>query len=86
MTKVACFSVTGIEMWIPSGDHEPPHFHARKPGEWSARVYFLEAPGEMIRRKRPRHARIRGNDRKALVTGAAANRTALLAEWQRCQG
>jgi hypothetical protein len=31
-----------------SNDHEPPHFHARRAGEWEVKVHFLLEPAEMI--------------------------------------
>ena len=59
MATVSYFTVPGIEMWIVSGDHEPPHFHARRRGEWSAKVLFLEGRDRMIRATRPPNARVR---------------------------
>lgn len=85
MAGVRCFQVYGIQMWIPSGDHEPPHFHARKRGHWSARVFFLEEAGQMIRDVRPGNAKIGGGDRKAIVRGVEEHRDKLLEEWERCQ-
>jgi hypothetical protein len=46
--KVACFEVAGVNLRFYSNDHEPPHFHAVKPGEWEVRVFFTKPPGEMI--------------------------------------
>jgi hypothetical protein len=86
MARVVCFDVPGIEMWIPSGDHEPPHFHARRPGHWRVRVFFLEPAGRMIRDIRPARAQIRASVRKALLAGAEQNRQALIEQWQACQG
>ena len=42
MSRVESFSVPGVECWFYSNDHRPPHFHARRRGEWSVRVFFLE--------------------------------------------
>ena len=84
MARVVCFQVPSIEMWIPSGDHSPPHFHARKP-EWHVRVSFLKPVDSMIQLIRPKDAKIRGVDRRAIINGAKANRVALLAEWEACQ-
>jgi hypothetical protein len=36
--KVDVFSVPGVEMWFWSADHIPPHFHAKKAGEWSCKT------------------------------------------------
>ena len=80
MARVTCFQVPGIRMLIPSGDHRPPHFHASRPGEWSAKVFFLEPADQMIQAIRPLDATIRGRDRRTIVRGVEANRQALLEE------
>lgn len=43
MAKLECFTIDGIESWFFSNDHLPPHFHARRKGQWEVRVYFLES-------------------------------------------
>ena len=85
MARVAAFSIGGIDMWIPSGDHAPPHFHARRP-EWYAKVFIEQADSNMIRLIRPPNGKIRGRDRKAIVEGVNETRRALLIEWEMCQG
>lgn len=42
MGKVDAFTIVGLIMWFWSGDHLPPHFHAKKPGEWEMRIHILE--------------------------------------------
>lgn len=84
MACIKCFGVHGIKMWITSGDHEPPHFHARRSGEWSICVYFLEPGNTMIRSIKPSNARIKRNDRKKIVDGVEKHRSELLAEWEAC--
>lgn len=86
MAQLEAFQVGGIEMIFYSGDHEPPHFQARRRGEWDARVYIQADGNEMIELIRPPDAKIRGSDRKAIVKGVEENRAALLAEWESCQG
>lgn len=56
-------------MWFYSGDHEPPHFHARRPGEWEARVFIEEHATNLIQMVRPGDARISRSDRRALISG-----------------
>lgn len=86
MARVKAFTVAGLELWFYSGDHEPPHFHARKlGGEWVARIHLLQPRGSMIELLRPAGARIGGRYRKALEQGVEANRMALLAEWEAAQ-
>jgi hypothetical protein len=46
--KLECFSIDGVSLWFWSNDHEPPHFHAKRSGEWEVRVNFLQGPGEMF--------------------------------------
>jgi hypothetical protein len=83
---VKAFAIDGVEMWFWSNDHEPPHFHARRPGEWSVDVYFLSDDDEMLRNLRPVTAHMRRIDRRAIVGGAAAKRSALLREWLAIHG
>lgn len=88
MATVKCFTIDGVQMWIPSGDHDPPHFHARRPGEWTVKV-TIQAPADadlMIAVVKPPGVRIAGKYRKAIVEGVVAHREALLAEWEACQG
>ena len=82
MGRVTVFQLAGIDLWIPSGDHDPPHFHAHKPGHWHVKVLFLEQDEErMILPIRPPDARVHGKDRRALVEGVRTHRHALLAQW-----
>jgi hypothetical protein len=43
MAKLECFAVAGIETWFFSNDHLPPHFHAKRKGQWEIRLHFLES-------------------------------------------
>lgn len=43
MPKLVCFEIPGLSCWFWSNDHDPPHFHAKKEGEWEIRVKFTEA-------------------------------------------
>lgn len=85
MSKVKAFSVGGVEMWFCSGDHEPPHFHARRPGEWEAKVFIEEHVTSMIQVVKPGDAHISRSDRRALVSGVEKHRFDLLQEWEVCQ-
>ncbi len=78
MPKVKCFQIPGLVCWFWSHDHNPPHFHVKKEGEWEIRVKFTEAdmfelvwgdePGGKIMRKVEKAVR--------------ENRENLLAEWE----
>lgn len=41
MARVRAFEIDGLVLWFFSYDHDPPHFHAKRAGEWEVRVYFL---------------------------------------------
>jgi hypothetical protein len=86
MSRVKAFEIPGVQMWFYSGDHRPPHFHARKPGQWQVRVYIQAGRDEMIEIVRPPNARLRGKDVSALRRGVQQNRSALLKEWEASQG
>jgi len=80
MPKVDCFEIPGLEFWFWSNDHDPPHFHAKKIGEWEIKVYFAKAAAEMIEQvwgKGPSGKVLR--DLKKLVED---HRAELLAEWE----
>ncbi len=40
MPKVDCIAIAGLVCWFWSSDHDPPHFHVKRDGEWELRVYF----------------------------------------------
>ena len=41
MGRVDAVALEGLDLWFNSSDHLPPHFHAKRRGEWEIRVYFL---------------------------------------------
>ena len=41
MGRVDAVALKGLDLWFNSLDHLPPHFHAKRRGEWEIRVYFL---------------------------------------------
>ena len=83
MPKVEAFQVAGIEMWFWSHDHDPPHFHAKRGGEWEIKVGILDGEIEIVR---PPNARIKGSDRKAILKGIKRYRLELLKECAKAQG
>jgi hypothetical protein len=48
VVTVTAFKIPGLKIWFYSNDHEPPHFHVKRRGEWEVKVHFLHAPEEMI--------------------------------------
>ena len=81
MPTMRAFHIAGLKMWFWSLDHEPPHFHAKRRGEWEVKVYFLRQPSEMIEvewaDKVPSSRSL-----KELVSLAEAHRVDLLAQWE----
>jgi hypothetical protein len=81
MATVRAFSVPGLKLWFYSNDHEPPHFHAKRTGEWEVKIHFLEDVDGMIEVKwqlSPPPAKVLKN----LAALAEEHREALLAEWE----
>lgn len=81
MPKVECFELAGLLCWFWSNDHDPPHFHVKKVGEWEIKVMFSEAAENMFESvwadKKPR-SKVLGQLKKAVEQ----HRAALLAEWE----
>lgn len=85
MARVKAFRVDGVVMTIPSGDHEPAHIHARRPGEWEAKVYIRESADRIIELIRPPNASMKNTHRRAIIDGVESFRNQLLEEWDACQ-
>jgi hypothetical protein len=78
MPKVECFEIPGLLCWFWSHDHNPPHFHVKKEGEWEIRVRFTEADMfELIWGDEPSCKIMR-----KLEEAVRGNRDNLLAEWE----
>jgi hypothetical protein len=81
MPKVRAFQLPGIECWWWPDDHRPPHFHAKRRGQWELKVAFLADDDSMFTlvwsaKKVPRA------DLAALKEQAEEFRDELLAEWE----
>ena len=80
MATVTAFQISGLKIWFCSNDHEPPHFHVKRRGEWEVKVSFLLAPDDMIE--------ILGSgspskkELKTLTQLAVEHRLELLEQWQ----
>ena len=84
MALVAKFRIEGVRLWFYSNDHEPPHFHAKRAGQWEIRVHFLLPREEMLEIKwetRPVSAKVR----RQLCRLAENHREALLGQWESVQ-
>jgi hypothetical protein len=81
MATVGAFEIDGLKLWFWSEDHNPPHFHAKRSGEWEVKVRFLYEPSEMIEevwtKNKPSRKAL-----KKLATLAEQHRVALLEQWE----
>ncbi len=80
LATVTAFQIPGLKIWFWSNDHEPPHFHVKRRGEWEVKVTFMLAPSEMIEvlgSVKPSQRQL-----KALTELAVAYRLELLEQWQ----
>ncbi len=85
MGKVETFSVTGLDIFILSQDHRPPHIHVRRPSEWEIRIYFMDCTEthlefEVKWSKRSRN--ITRAQRAMMLQLVYSNRESLLTEWE----
>ena len=83
MGKLAAFSIAGLDLWFNSLDHRPPHFHARRPGEWEIRVYILECTKSELSYEIKWGTNPNRRYRDELFTMALHHRVSLLMEWER---
>jgi hypothetical protein len=83
MAKLECISISGIQLWFYSNDHEPPHFHAKRRGEWEYKVKFLESAEEMFElvwsKKKRQMSR---GERVSLLELVEENRSEIFREWE----
>ncbi len=80
MPKVACFEIPGLSCWFWSNDHDPPHFHVKREGEWELKVKFAEGEAQMFELEwgdNPRTKVLR-----EIARNVRENRVQLLAEWE----
>jgi Domain of unknown function (DUF4160) len=81
MANLKCFSIDGVRLWFWPNDHDPPHFHAQRAGDWEIRVNFLESSDRMFDVKWS-NKRLSGADRKLLEANITQFRVELLQEWE----
>lgn len=84
MPKLKCAGIAGMKLWFWSNDHEPPHFHVKKSGEWEYRVCFLLDASEMFELKwaKTEKTTMSRQEREQIVELVAAHRPAILQEWE----
>jgi Domain of unknown function (DUF4160) len=83
MAKLECFTIGGIELWFFSNDHLPPHFHAKRKGQWEVRVYFLGSrTSEMFDVVWLKGKEVPRVDTKLLEEMVTTYRVEILEEWE----
>src|SRR5688572_13183179 len=90
VAKVEAFQVAGLELFFPSDDHPPPHFHVRKPGAWEIKLKINhqhrneDLRYHPVRPKNPKSRRNRptAHEAREIRAGVLGNRRALLREYR----
>lgn len=82
MGKVEAFTIAGLDLWFWSDDHAPPHFHAKKAGEWEIRVSFLKSTEKHLAFEVTWGIGPSGHEQKLIAGQVLAHRAELLAEWE----
>ena len=80
MAKVTCFEIPGLTCWFWSNDHDPPHFHVKREGEWELKVNFAE--GESLMFEPVWGDGPKSRVRREIARKVEENRVQLLAEWE----
>ena len=83
MGKVEAFGLEGVKCWFCSSDHRPPHFHAKRRGQWCFRVLFMLSKDRMLVRVKGLRGSINARDREMLCGLAEKHREELVQEWER---
>jgi hypothetical protein len=72
-----------MQLWFYPNDHQPPHFHAKRRGEWEYKVNFLQAVDEMLELVwSKKKVRMSKGDRQLLQQMVEQHRFAILQEWE----
>jgi hypothetical protein len=80
MPKVECFTIPGLTCWFWSNDHNPPHFHVKRDGEWELKVNFSEGEDqlfELVWGDAPKATELR-----EIAKNVEENRVEPLTEWE----
>lgn len=87
MGQVDAFEISGLDCWFNSHDHLPAHFHARRPGEWEVRVFFLLCTTDDLAFEVKWGGDPSKKYRRAILKAVLESREALLLEWEKkvCQ-
>jgi len=84
MTNLKCFAIAGLKLWFWPDDHEPPHFHAKRNGEWEYKINFLEDDAMMFEEYwTNKKAGMSRQDKEQIIGMVNAHRLAILQEWEK---
>ena len=83
MGLLQAFQLPECRFRFHTGDHGPPHFHARAEDAWEIRVFFLREPPEYEVKFKMKHVSARTV--REILELAAVHRAELLEEWERSQ-
>lgn len=81
MVTVSAFQIEGLKLWFWSNDHEPPHFHVKKAGEWEVKISFMLDQSEMVEVEWSKK-HLSQKVLKQVTKLAEEHRVALLEQWQ----
>jgi hypothetical protein len=83
MARLKCLVIAGRQLWFYPNDHEPPHFHAKRKGEWEYKVNFLRVVSQMLELVWAEKKRQMSKaDRKLLEQMVDQHRFEILQEWE----
>ena len=82
MGQLDAFSLAGLQLWFNSSDHQPPHFHAKRRGEWEIRVFFLLSGAGDLSYEIKWGSDPSRSDRDAILDEVLAHRAELFEEWE----
>ena len=80
MGELTAFSIEGMKIWFWSKDHNPPHFHVKRDGQWEYRVFFLEVAVPMFERQWGKL--LSRADRRLLTEKVIQHRDEIFREWE----
>ena len=86
MARVRAFQIEGVYCWFYSDDHEPPHFHAKREGEWEVKVRFLQPRASMFEYQAWSLRKMSRRHWRSLCEETESHREALLAQWEEVRG
>lgn len=88
--KVECIHNSRYRYFFYSNDHEPPHVHVRRDGEWEIRVKFLSCTENFLdynfktpsKRKTSTHP-LKRSEQDEILADILASKDKLYEEWCR---